>query len=138
MGGSWRSWRREGGEGGGGEGGRENSSSSAAGVKEEEEEEEERRKGNDSGPIEAPKEEVAVEGGSSSSSLSSFLLAPLPPSSRPTRFRLEKRVNSCTLVLRDEQPVLAVEYRCLLETMLKEKGRKTGYCFVKEKRHKVG
>jgi len=101
---------------------------------EEEEEEEERRKKTETGPTEGkPKEEGAVGGGATSSSLP----AP-PPSTRPRRFRLEKRVSSCTLVLRDEQPVAAVEYRCLLETMLKEKGRKTGYCFVKEKRHKVG
>eukprot|EP00624_Nannochloropsis_granulata_P007824 evm.model.NODE_9769_length_11446_cov_53.716583.1 len=51
---------------------------------------------------------------------------------------MEKRVTSGGLVLRDEQPVAAVEYRRLLDIILKEKGRKTGYCFVKEKRHKVG
>lgn len=80
----------------------------------------------------------ATGGGPASSSLSSSIPTPLPLPARPTRFRMEKRVTSGGLVLRNEQPVAAVQYRRLLDIMVREKGRKSGYCFVKEKRHKVG
>ncbi|GAB5036822.1 two-pore calcium channel [Nannochloropsis oceanica] len=78
----------------------------------------------------------ATGGGPASSSLSSSIPTPLPLPARPTRFRMEKRVTSGGLVLRNEQPVAAVQYRRLLDIMVREKGRKSGYCFVKEKRHK--
>jgi len=59
------------------------------------------------------------------------------PTSRPARFRLRRRVSSCYLALRDEQPVADVEYQCLLEALLKEKGQEFAYCFIKEQRNKV-
>ena len=132
--GAWggRSGRNKGrvGREGKGEGGRRNNT--GCGGEEEEEEEEEVAEGS------APSLEEAIGRGPAWSSFSSSIPATSPLSARPARFRMEKRVTSGGLVLRDEQPVAAVEYRRLLDIILKEKGRKTGYCFVKEKRHKVG
>lgn len=48
------------------------------------------------------------------------------------KFKVERRVSSDDLMLTDEEPVDATEYRALLDAMMRETGDRTGYSFVKE------
>ena len=60
-------------------------------------------------------------------------LGPGPPGREHViKFKVERRVSSDDLMLTNEEPVDATEYRALLDAMMRETGDRTGYSFVKE------